>query len=237
MRLPLLFTFLCALCVVAPAWASDDPRDPWQGMNRKVFAFNDAFDRHLATPVAKGYQAVTPVVVDTAVTAFFRNLGDVTNSVNFALQGDGAQSLTSLQRVVGNTMVGVGGLIDIASLAGVPRRETDFGVTLGKWGAGSGPFLVLPFWGASSPRDAAGLGVDLVISPLPEPLTVLEDDTWRLGLQGLQLVDRRADLLQYEQALIGDRYSFLRDLYLQNRDYQINGKPAEDPFLDEADDE
>lgn len=237
MRLPLLFTFLCALCVVAPAWASDDPRDPWQGMNRKVFAFNDAFDRHLATPVAKGYQAVTPVVFDTAVTAFFRNLGDVTNGVNFALQGDGAQSLTSLQRVVGNTMVGVGGLIDIASLAGVPRRETDFGVTLGKWGAGSGPFLVLPFWGASSPRDAAGLGVDLVISPLPEPLTVLEDDTWRLGLQGLQLVDRRADLLQYEQALIGDRYSFLRDLYLQNRDYQINGIPAEDPFLDEADDE
>lgn len=237
MRLTGFFPLLLLCVFAAPASATEDPRDPWQGMNRKVFAFNDAFDRHLATPVARGYQAVTPVVVDTVITSFFRNLGDVTNSVNFALQAEGVQSLTSLQRVIGNTMIGLGGLVDVASQAGVPRRDTDFGITLGKWGVGSGPFLVLPFWGPSSPRDAVGLGADLVISPLPEPLTVLEDDAWRLGLQGLQLVDRRADFLQYEQALIGDRYSFLRDLYLQNRDYEVNGKPANDPFLDEEGEE
>lgn len=233
MRFSFVLPLLCLLGSVSLATASEDPRDPWQGMNRSVFAFNDAFDRHLATPVARGYQAVTPTAADTAITAFFRNLGDVTNSVNFALQGEGMQAATSLQRFAGNTLVGVAGFIDIASLAGVPRRETDFGITLGKWGVGSGPYLVLPFWGPSSPRDAAGLGADLVIAPLPSPLTLVEEDAPRLGLQGLQLIDRRADLLQYEQALIGDRYSFLRDLFLQNRDYQINGKPAEDPFLDE----
>jgi len=233
MRLFPVLPLLCLLGLAPLAGAGEDPRDPWQGMNRQVFAFNDAFDRYLGTPLARGYQAVTPAALDTAVTAFFRNLGDVTNGVNFVLQGEGRQAATALQRVTGNTLAGLGGFIDIASLAGVPRRETDFGVTLGKWGVSSGPYLVLPFWGPSSPRDAAGLGVDLVIAPLPAPLTLVEEDAPRFGLQGLQLVDRRADLLQYEQALIGDRYSFLRDLFLQNRDYQVNGKPAEDPFLDE----
>lgn len=236
MRLSLL-SFACLCCLAAPALAENGERDPWQGMNHRIFAFNDTLDRYIATPVAKGYRYVLPEPADRAVTAFFRNLGDVTNSVNFALQGEGGKSFVAAQRIVANTLVGLGGLVDVASAAGVPRHDTDFGVTLGKWGVGSGPYVVLPFWGPSTVRDAGGLGVDMVIGPLPEPLTLVEEDATRYGLTGLMLIDKRADLLQYEQALIGDRYAFMRDLYLQNRDYAVHGAPAKDPFLDEEADE
>jgi phospholipid-binding lipoprotein MlaA len=231
-----LLWMLLGLLAAAPLHAADDVRDPWQGMNRKVFAFNDVLDRHVATPVARGYQAVTPAFVDTAVTSFFRNLGDVTNGVNFALQGEGGKSFGSLQRVIANTLIGLGGVIDVASPGGVPRHDTDFGITLGKWGVSSGPYLVLPVWGPSSPRDASGVLADMVIGPLPDPLTVVDKESVRYGLEALMIVDKRADLLQYEQAVIGDRYTFMRDLYLQNRDFEVKGAPAGDPFLDDEED-
>lgn len=208
-------------------------RDPWQPLNRTVFAFNEQFDRVLGKPLARGYQAVTPAFVDNAITAFFRNADDVTNSANFALQGEGGKAASALGRVVANTLIGFGGLIDVASSAGVPRHATGFGTTLGHWGAGSGPYLVLPFLGPSTVREAAGLPVDMTLDPLSRPLTILSEDADSWWLTTLKVVDMRADLLRYEEAVIGDRYTFLRDLYLQRIDFNVNGAPVKDAFLED----
>lgn len=228
---PFSLAFLLVLC--GTAMADNGARDPWEGFNRGVFAFNEWFDTWFGKPVARGYQAVTPEFVDVRVTRFFNNLGDVTNAANLALQGEGRQALDATGRVIANSSVGLGGLFDVASAGGIPRRETDFGTTLGKWGVPSGNFLVLPFLGPSTVRDAGGIPVDWAFSPLVKPWTLFNDESTRYGLEVLGLVDKRADLLQYEQAVIGDRYVFLRDLYLQNRDYEVDGAPASDPFLDE----
>lgn len=228
---PLLLVVASSVPVVASA--ADGDRDPWQGFNRRVFAFNEWFDRVAGKPLAHGYQKVMPEFADKSVTSFFRNLGDVSNSVDFLLQGEGGKAANAAGRVVANTLVGVGGLVDIASAAGVPRHDTRFGTTLGKWGVGSGPYLVLPFLGASTLRDTAGIPVDWTVNPLPDPVTLFERDAVRYGLEGLLMVDTRADMLQYEQAVIGDRYVFLRDIYLQNGDYAVDGAPEKDPFLED----
>lgn len=232
-RIRAVLLLAIALSLPAAAYADNGARDPWEGFNRQIFAFNEWFDRVAGTPIARGYQKATPEFADKAVTSFFRNLGDVSNLVDFALQGEGSKSMHSTARVLANTTLGLGGLVDIATKGGIPRYDTRFGTVLGKWGVESGPYLVLPFLGASTVRDAAGIPVDWTLNPLPDPLTVFDDDVVRLGLQGLMYVDLRADLLQYEQAIIGDRYVFLRDVYLQNRDYDVHGAPAKDPFLED----
>lgn len=226
----LLATLLFAMTTAAVA--GSDPRDPWEGFNRKVFVFNEWFDRWLGKPVARGYQAITPTVVDKHITYFFRNFDDVTNAINLALQGKGREALDTTGRVIANTSLGLGGLFDVASAGGIPRRVTSFGTTLGKWGMGSGSYLVLPFLGPSTLRDAAGVPADWVFNPLPTPLSVVSEDADRYALEGLGLIDQRADLLRYEEVLVGDRYVFLRDIYLQHRAFAVDGAPAADPFLE-----
>lgn len=212
-----------------------DPRDPWENLNRRVFAFNDFLDRYFLVPVAKGYQAVTPEAVDKGVTHVFANLKDVVNSANFALQIEGGMAVDSASRVLVNTTLGIGGWFDVASAGGIPHRDTGFGTTLGKWGVGSGNYLVLPFWGPSTVREALAIPVNRTLHPVDRPLTMVESDGARLALGALELVDMRADLLRYEQAIVGDRYSFLRDIYLQRREFDVQGgnNPGSDPFLDD----
>lgn len=221
-----------ALFFASAAQAAND-RDPWEGFNRKVFAFNETFDRWVMKPVARGYRAVTPAYVDRGVTRFFGNLHDVADIVNYALQGEPANSRDSALRVIGNTTVGLGGLLDPASTGGIPNRDTDFGLTLGTWGVGTGNYLVLPFLGPSTLRDTAGIPVDWTLHPLPMPWSVVDDESSRYLLEALAMVDTRADLLDVEQAVVGDRYSFLRDVYLQHRDFEVNGESEHDPFLDD----
>lgn len=221
------------LAIPAATMADNGARDPWEGFNRKVYAFNDWIDTWLARPLARGYQFVTPEFVDNRVTRFFANLGDVTNAANLALQGEGKQALDSTGRVMANSTLGLAGLFDVASAGGIPRRETSFGTTLGKWGVSSGNYLVLPFLGPSTVRDAAGVPVDWAFGPVIRPWTLFDDDATRYGLQALDLVDTRADLLQLEEAVVGDRYAFLRDIYLQRRDFTVEGATSTDPFLDE----
>lgn len=230
-RLALLLTSL----VLAVSAQAADPRDPWERFNRGVFAFNDQLDRWVLKPVARGYRWLAPEPVDKAVTHFFANVGEVVTAANFALQGEGGRAGTASARLLVNSTLGVAGLFDVASAGGLARRETDFGVTLGKWGAGSGPYLVLPFLGPSDLRDTLALPVDRAIDPLDAPWTIVEDDATRAGLSALYVVDLRADLLRYEQAITGDRYVFFRDIYLQRRDFEVNGAPAagRDPFLDD----
>lgn len=226
--------FLLLLLSSSPALAAGE-RDPWEGLNRKVYAFNDAIDRWFLKPVARGYRAATPELVDRTVTRFFNNLHDLPDTVNFALQGEFSGSRDSLVRLLGNTVIGLGGLADPATALGVPNRDTHFGTTLGKWGVGSGPYVVLPFFGPATVRRTVALPADWTLDPLPLPWTVIDEEheALRYGLQALDIVDTRADLLSIEEAVVGDRYAFIRDIYLQKSDFEVDGAAKEDPFLDD----
>jgi len=213
----------CALCGCA---AGPNPRDPMEPFNRKVFAFNEGVDKAVLKPVAKGYVAVVPQLARRGVTNFFNNLGVIITTLNDALQLKGTKVPVDFARFTTNIIFGLGGLIDVATELKIENRNEDFGQTLGYWGVGSGPYLVLPFFGPSDARDAPGLLVDFVSSPFfywnPEP-------TVRWGMFGLDVVDTRANLLGAEKFLdtaAVDRYSFLRDSYLQRREYLIyDGSP------------
>ena len=197
--------------------------------NRKVYAFNNSVDKAVLKPVAKGYVAVVPQLARRGVTNFFNNLGMVVTTLNDALQLKGKKVPVDFARFTTNLVFGLGGLIDVATELKIENRNEDFGQTLGYWGVGSGPYLVLPLLGPSDTRDAPSMAVDFVSSPFFywDP-----DATVRWGLFALDIVDTRANLLSAEKFLDTasiDRYSFLRDSYLQRREYLIHdGKPPSD---------
>ncbi|RKQ96399.1 phospholipid-binding lipoprotein MlaA [Kushneria sinocarnis] len=225
----LVATSMLAGCAGNQTQGSGNPADPWEGFNRGVFAFNDTLDRYALKPVAQGYDYVTPTPVQQGVGNFFGNLGDVGNTFNSLLQGKLTNAGTSTARFLLNSTLGLGGLLDPASRMGIERHEEDFGQTLASWGVGQGPYLVLPFLGPSTVRATAGLPVDWY----SDPVTYLEDDKVRWGLRGLDLIDTRAGYLDQEQLIHGDRYSFIRDTYLQRRQYLLNdGRPGQDPFAE-----
>ena len=223
----LVVALLACCCLVAGCATGLDPRDPYENMNRKVYSFNDGVDKAVLKPVAKGYVAVVPSVARRGVSNFFNNLGVIVTTVNDALQLKGTKVPVDFARFTTNIVFGLGGLIDMASELNIENRSEDFGQTLGYWGLRSGPYLVLPFFGPSSVRDGSGIAVDFVVSPF---VYVEEDEAAvRWGLFALDLVDSRANLLSAEsfldQAAL-DRYSFLRDSYLQRREYLIHdGRP------------
>jgi phospholipid-binding lipoprotein MlaA len=200
----------------ATVGASTDPRDPWEGYNRKVWRFNEAIDQAVLQPVARGYQAAVPEVVRTGVGNFFGNISDVWSFVNNALQLKPRESAQTLARVGINTTVGLLGLVDVASRIDLPRYREDFGQTLGFWGLPSGPYLVLPLLGPSTLRDTAAFPVDRQ----GDLVGWVQDNPARLGLTGLRLVDLRADVLQAGRVIEGaalDKYTFVREAYLQRR--------------------
>ncbi|HEY3537908.1 MAG TPA: VacJ family lipoprotein [Trinickia sp.] len=220
-------------CASAPNRTAGDPLEP---MNRAIFRFNDAVDKSVAVPIAKGYQKITPHPLRTAISNFFSNLGDLTNVANELLQLRITDATSDLMRFTMNTTFGVGGLIDFATLARLPKHHQDFGLTLGRWGIPSGPYLVLPIFGPSTFRDSVGLAVDVRFNPLNyvEPAA-------RTPLYILQFVSVRSDMLGatniLEQAAL-DKYSFVRDAYLQQRRSRTNtGGAATAPALPNYGDE
>lgn len=196
------------------------PADPWESWNRKVFRFNDALDRTVMQPVAEGYQAVVPQLVRTGIGNFFGNLGDLWSAANHLLQGKGEDGVKMGMRFLTNTAFGLGGLLDFATDLGLPRRSEDFGQTLGRWGVAPGPYLVLPVLGPSTLRDTGGLVLDYASYPTQR----IEREALRYGATGLRVVDTRAALLDttglVDQVAL-DRYSFLRDAWLQRRLDQV----------------
>ncbi|WP_455555282.1 MlaA family lipoprotein [Comamonas sp.] len=215
---------LCAGAVVAGSMAllgcastqATHPQDPYERYNRSMTKFNDAVDDAVLQPVATAYQTVLPQPVRTGVTNFFGNLGDLWSMVNHALQGNGEQTYNHMVRFTTNTVLGLGGLLDIATEMQVPRNKQDFGLTLGSWGVQSGPYLVLPLLGPSTVRDTAALPVDWQGSVLGD----LHPVSHRNTLTGLRLVNTRANLLNATDTLDAaslDRYSLIRDFYLQQR--------------------
>lgn len=218
-----------ALAVAMTGCAStSNPQDPLEGFNRAMFDFNDTLDRAALKPAAKAYQAVLPDFVQAGVGNFFGNLGDVWTAVNNFLQGKVEAGAQDVVRVVANSTLGVLGLFDIASDSGVPKHKEDFGQTLGVWGVPAGPYVVLPFLGASTVRDTAALPADIY-----GDLWTYKDPTrWRNAGSVVRLVDRRAALLDASNLLEDaalDRYQFVRDAYMQRRQSQVyDGDPPAD---------
>lgn len=212
--------------------ASAHPQDPFEPFNRSMYAFNDGLDRAVLKPVATVYRDVTPSVARDGVSNFFANLGDAWSFVNNLLQGQGEGAYNSMVRFSVNTFLGMGGLFDIASEAGIARRKQDFGQTLGRWGVPSGPYLVLPVMGPSTVRDAAGLPVDM----LGNPVSAIQDIPVRNSLYALRFVDTRAGLLNASDTLDAvavDRYSLMRDVYLGLR----KSGTADDGRIEDYDDD
>lgn len=207
----------------------ENPEDPWEGFNRKIYAFNDGFDRYLLLPVAKGYNFVMPEAMNQGVSNFFSNLSLPITVINDVLQLKPRAAVMDTGRFLFNLTVGVFGFIDVATMAGMPDQREDFGQTMGYWGVKSGPYVVLPFLGGQTVRDAFGLVPNYWISVQSH----IDDVAVRNSLIGLQLIDGRADLIPAEQLITGDRYIFLRDAYLQQRKYQIADGEIEDDFGEE----
>jgi phospholipid-binding lipoprotein MlaA len=193
--------------------------DPWEKLNRKTHRFNNAVDRTIARPLAQGYVKVVPRPVRLGVSNFFSNLGEPITTLNSLLQGKPKQAAQSLGRFLLNSTVGIGGIFDPASDAKLPRKNEDFGQTLGVWGWRRSRYVELPLFGPRTIRDVFGLLGDAPLSPIRQ----VSEDKVRLGLQGLQLVDVRAQLLSIDALREGavDEYALFRDSWLQRRNYQI----------------
>lgn len=217
------------LSAISPPALAADAADPWEGFNRTIFRFNETLDRYVTKPLAKGYQAVTPQAVDDAITRFFSNLSSPVTLVNQLLQGKPAAAAATTSRLIFNSTVGVGGLFDVAAKMGVKREKEDFGQTLAVWGVKPGPYLVLPLLGPSTVRDTAGRVGDIA----SDPRFHMNDD-FAMTLGFVDVVDVRADLLSVEKVIEGDRYNFIRDYYLQQREFAVaDGRIEKDEFLDE----
>lgn len=214
-------------CATGPQAHPADPLEPW---NRGVYKFNDALDRTVLKPVATVYQESTPALVRKGVGNFFANLEDAWTMVNSALQLKGQAAAESFTRFWVNTLMGLGGVLDVASEMQIPRHNEDFGQTLGYWGVGAGPYLMLPLLGPSTVRDTAALPAEW----RGDLVTRIDDVPTRNSVMAVRVVHKRARLLKQEGLLEGaalDKYTFLRDAYLQHRRNLVyDGNPPDEPM-------
>jgi phospholipid-binding lipoprotein MlaA len=190
--------------------------DPWESWNRKVFAFNEGLDEHVLKPVATAYSEILPAPIRTGIGNFFGNISDAWSAVNLLLQGRFKAGLDQGMRVAVNSTFGLAGLLDIATEAGLEKNSQDFGKTLGKWGMGTGAYIVWPVFGPSSVRDSIGLPFDWKASPA----VVFDDGKKKAGVLVLSAINTRANFLRASEMLEGialDKYTFYRDAYLQRR--------------------
>ena len=223
MRWLLVLALLAAGC--ATVEGEPDPRDPWEGTNRAVYRFNETFDEYLAKPVARTYVKVLHQEIRTRIANFFSNLQDPLIGLNNLLQGKFEDGITDLARFVINTSFGLLGIHDVASDGGIEKHNEDFGQTLGRWGAGPGPYLVLPIFSSSSVRDGIGTGAEMWLDPMGE----IRPINLRNSLLALRATNARAELLEasriLEEAAL-DKYVFQRDAYLQRRQNLVyDGRP------------
>lgn len=213
----LALLFLFSLLASGCASTGGNTIDPWESVNRKVFVFNDKLDTYALKPVAQGYKAVTPLPARTNISNFFGNVEDVWIGVNNLLQGKPRDSANDFGRFAVNSTLGILGFFDIASELGLEKHDEDFGQTLGRWGVGDGPYMVLPLFGSSTARDTGGLIVDrLAFNPTAQIPRVAV----RNSLTGTKLVNTRSQYLGAETTLDEaslDKYVFMRNFYLQRR--------------------
>jgi phospholipid-binding lipoprotein MlaA len=218
---------VCASVLLVPfaaQAASED--DPWESVNRPVYQFNDFVDTYALKPIAQGYDYVTPQFLEDGIHNMFRNVGDVTNLFNNILQAKPHAAGIDTARILFNTTFGLAGFFDVGTKMGLNRSDEDFGQTLGYWGVGSGPYVMLPLLGPSTLRDAPSKLVDSYTGPYP----YINDVPVRNSVFGLNIVDTRASLLSAEKLINGDKYIFIRNAYLQNREFKVKDGHVEDDF-------
>lgn len=211
---------LCAALAGCATGPNANPKDPLEPFNRNMTSFNDTVDKAVLKPVATVYRDVTPDLVRTSVSNFFANLRDVWSAINAGLQLRPREAAENLMRFNVNTVFGMLGFVDLASEMGIERTRLDFGQTLGRWGVPAGPYLVLPIFGPSTVRDAAGFAVE----SRGDLIQGIDDVPTRNSFIALRAVEARANLLRATSMLEGaalDPYTFTRDIYLQRRQSQI----------------
>ena len=226
----LIMLLMMSGCASTPGPATEG--DPFESYNRAMFSFNESVDRTLFKPVSEAYKETMPKPVRKSVGNFFSNIDDAFVVVNDVLQLKIGQALMDFSRLVWNSTIGIAGLFDVASHMELPKHKEDFGQTLGYWGVGEGPYLILPFFGPSTLRDTTGMVIE---SPY-HPVNQIEDPETYWAVVALMAVDARAELLSATKILDEaalDRYTFLRDSYLQHRRNLVyDGNPPRDPALD-----
>ena len=227
---PSIIATTAVMAFATPVNAAED-YDPFEKTNRKIFEFNDYLDRNLLVPVAKGYNAITPRVVNNGISNAYSNALEPLTTVNDVAQLKFGRGVTAVSRFIVNSTVGFFGVFDVASKIGLPAHKEDFGQTLGYWGVGNGPYLVLPLFGPRTLRHTAGHVGDYYTGMSYTYFgDNLGEDALMFGLKGLDL---RASLLGSEEFITGDRYLFIRSAYLQNQEYQVNDGVDENEFDDE----
>ena len=225
MRIQLLL--IVSLLVLSFSAKSQD-YDPWMRLNKHFFSVNDYFDQLLVRPVALTYTNITPRFFQVGVGNVFDNLQDVNVAINDFLQFKIEDGLSDSGRIIVNSTVGIGGILDVATSMGLYRNEEDFGQTLGVWGFDAGPYVFLPVFGASNLRDSVGMIVDALFNPI----RYIENIESRYALYLADELDFRSSLLAYDELIIGDRYLFVREAYIQNREYVVNDGEVTNEFGD-----
>ncbi len=227
-----MYKLLLVLLFSFPLFAKEI-NDPFEDLNRDIFVFNEKLDEKILKPTALVYRKVTPQFARTGVTNFFNNLEEIDTTINQVLQGEIKYAFNDAGRFVINTTIGLFGLIDIASKMGLEKHEEDFGQTLGVWGISSGPYIMLPFLGPSNPRDLLSRPISSFLSGT----FAMEDNDVKFTLLGIDALETRERLLDAETLIIGDKYMFVKDAYVQSREYEINnGSTEDDVFLEDMDD-
>ena len=216
--------------------ATQSNKDPLESFNRAVYKFNDVADNSIMKPVSKGYKYIAPTFVVKGVNNFFNNIRDVVTVINELLQGKIEYAANDTGRILVNSTIGLLGFVDVHSMNGGERRKEDFGQTLGYWGVGQGAYLVLPFIGPSTTRDAVGFVTDTLAF---DPISYINNVRGRNQVRILQFIDARTELLNasaiMDQASL-DPYAFQRDAYLQYREALVKDKPSgEIDYKDTAD--
>ena len=227
-----MIRFLLVLLFSYPVFG-EEISDPFEDLNRDIFIFNEKLDETLLKPAAIAYRKVTPQFARSGATNFFNNLEEIDTTINQVLQGEIKYAFNDAGRFVINTTIGLFGLIDVASKMGLERHEEDFGQTLGVWGFNSGPYIMIPFLGPSNPRDLLSRPISSFLSGT----FAMEDDDVKITLVGIDALETRERLLDAETLIIGDKYIFVKDAYVQSREYEINnGSSEDDEFLDDMED-
>jgi phospholipid-binding lipoprotein MlaA len=218
-------------CASIPAGVPPSPNDPWEPFNRSVFQFNEGLDAYVLKPIVAGYRFILPEIIRDGIYNFFANYSDIYTALQNLLQGNPGLAFNDLMRVVVNTTMGLGGFIDIATPGGLEKHKEDWGQTFGVWGVPAGPYVVLPFFGPSNVRDTFGTVADIESDYL---FTYVKNIGVRNSVTGLRIINGRntyyeaGDLL--DVAAI-DKYSFMRDAYIQRRQYQIDEGREGTPVL------
>jgi phospholipid-binding lipoprotein MlaA len=200
-----------------------EPQDPYEQVNRKIFAFNMSIDKHVYRPVAKAYDNTLPAPVKKGVNNFFSNVGEISNVAQDLLQVNVRSAICDTCRFAINSTIGIGGLFDFASKFGIPKNNQDFGLTLARWGSKNTPYIVLPFIGPSTLRDAVGMSIDYTMINVWD---YVEPPELRYGSLTLKYIDIRANLLAGDKIIdqAFDPYILVRNAYLQRRAYLIDNK-------------